>query len=133
MGTIISESVAKAKVWCRAERGSGIVESLVAVSLVAVAIVGFVMALSTGSTAVNVGAQETVAQQLARTQLEYVKGYPYDPEALAYPTVDAPGDYVISVDVDAVPGTDDGIQKVTVTIAREGESILTIDEYKVDR
>ena len=126
----------KAKGWVQDQRGVGLVESLVAVAILGVAIVGFVMALSSGAMAVREGNQQVVAQSLARTQLEYIKNYqPYDPEATTYPTVDSPEGYTISVEVDAIsePATDDDIQKITVTISLGDEDILTVEDYKVNR
>ena len=65
--------------------------------------------------------------------MEYTKGYPYDSEATTYPTVDAPEGYGILVEVESIPDTDTDIQKITVTISLEGEDILTVDDYKVNR
>ena len=115
------------------ERGLSLVESLIAVAILGTTAVVFVVALSTGSIAVRENDQEVVAQSLARTQLEYTKGYPYDPVPASYPTVNATAGYAISVNVTATPDTDTDIQKITVTISREGEDILTVVDYKVNR
>ena len=115
------------------ETGIALVESLVAVAVLGVAVVTFVVALSTGSLAVQESDQEVTVQSLARTQLEYTKGYPYDPDAITYPTVSAPAGYGISVAVTSVPDTDTDIQKITVDISRDGEAIMTIEDYKVNR
>jgi hypothetical protein len=82
---------------------------------------------------VREGNQKAVAQSLAQTQLEYVKNYPYDSEATTYPTVDTPQGYSISVGVGSIPSTDADIQKITVTISRGEEDILTVEDYKVNR
>jgi len=110
-----------------------LVESLVTVAILGVAAVAFAVALSTGSIAVCEGEQEIVAQSLARTQLEYIKGYPYDPEATTYPAVAAPEGYTISVEVTSIPDTDTDIQKITVTIWRGDDNILAVEGYKVNR
>jgi prepilin-type N-terminal cleavage/methylation domain-containing protein len=115
------------------ERGFGLVETLVAVAILGVAVVALVLGLSTGSITVGEGNQEMVAQSLAQTQLEYVKDYPYDPAATTYPTVDAPEGYSIGVEAGSIPGADTDIQRITVTISRDGEAILTVEDYKVDR
>lgn len=123
----------RVKVWLHGERGMGIVESLAAVAILGAAVVAFITALSTGSIAVREADQETVTQSLARTQLEYIKGYPYDPAATTYPKVEAPEGYAISVKVSSIPDTDTDIQKITVTISRESEETLTVEDYKVNR
>ncbi len=133
MGTIIKQQLARARVWVQDERGLSLVESLVAVAILGIAAVAFVVALSTGSIAVREEYQEAVAQSLVRTQLEYIKGYSYDPSATTYPTVDTPEGYTISVGVSSIPDTDTDIQKIAVTISREGEDILIVEDYKVNR
>lgn len=116
-----------------AEKGLTLVESLVAVAILGVTVVTFVAALATGSIAVREGGQEVVSQSLARNQLEYIKGYPYDPVPANYPTVNAPEGYNISVNVTSIPDTDTDIQKITVTISRDGEDVLTVEDYKENR
>ncbi len=116
------------------ERGLTLVESLVTIAIVGVALVAFAVALSTGALAVRESDQEVTAQSLARTQLEYIKGYSYDPGATTYPTVNTTGDYSISVAVVPVPDTDySNIQKVTANISRDGQVLLTVEDYKVNR
>jgi hypothetical protein len=101
------------------QRGIGLAESLVGVAVLGVAGVAFAVALSTGS--------------LVQSQLEYTKSYPYDPEATTYPLIAVPAGYELAVSVSAVPGTDSDIQQVTVTASREGEPLLTVADYKVNR
>ena len=119
--------------WIQDQRGLGLAESVVAVAILGVAVVAFVLALATGSIAVRQGDQQLVAQSLARTQLEYIKNYPYAPSVITYPTVDTPEGYSISVEVGLIPDTDTDIQKIMVTISRDGEEILTVENYKVNR
>jgi len=123
----------RVKVWVQGERGLGIVESLAAVAVLGTAVVAFIIAMSTGSLAVREVDQETVVQSLVRNQLEYIKGYPYDPAATTYPKVDVPAGYTISVEVSSIPDTDTDIQKITVTISRDREEILNFEDYKVNR
>ena len=131
METSIKQWLGKAKVWVQDETGLGLVQSLAAVAILGVAVVAFVAALSTGSIAVREGDQEAMAQSLVRTQLEYIKNYPY---ATTYPKVAEPEGYDISIEVSSLPDTDTDIQKVTVTISRDdGEEILTVEDYKVNR
>ncbi|MBA7660587.1 hypothetical protein ES703_68590 [subsurface metagenome] len=133
----------KVKGWGRDQRGVGLVESLVAVAILGITVVAFVMALSSGAVAVREGNQQLVAQSLVRTQLEYIKPQDYIPTAdydpdnpdASYDTVYTPEGYDILVEVDSIPDTDTDtdIQRITVTISRGGEDILTIEDYKVNR
>lgn len=134
MGTSINKWLAGAKACLVGnERGFGLVETLAAVAILGVAVVALVLGLSTGSITVGEGNQGLVAQSLAQTQLEYVKDYPYDPAAITYPTVDTPEGYSIGVEAGSIPDTDTDIQRITVTISRDGEAILTVKDYKVNR
>ena len=132
MARTIQQWLRNVKVWFQDQRGLGLPETLVAVSIMGIAIVTFVSALSAGSIAVREGDQEVVAQRLARTQLECIKGFPYD---TTYSKIDEPEGYTISVGVDSIPEAegDTDIQKITVTISRGGEDILTVEDYKVNR
>ncbi len=112
------------------EKGVGLVEAVVAEAVTGVTVVAFVAALSTGSIAVAELDQEVVAQRLTRTQLEFIKGSAYD---TSYTSISTPAGYTISIDVDAIPGADSDIQEITVTIFRDGNEILRIEDYKVNR
>ena len=117
----------------RGEEGFSLVESLVAVAIMGTAVVTLVIALATGSIAISENDREVVVQSLARSQLEYTKGYTYDPDATTYPTVTAPAGYSVSVAVSSVPDADTDIQKITANISRDGTLIMTVEDYKVNR
>jgi type II secretory pathway pseudopilin PulG len=117
----------------RGQKGLGLVEALVAVAILGTSVVAFVIALSAGSIAVAEQNEDVVAQGLAQAQLEYTKSYAYDTEASTYPAIATPEGYTISVAVSSVPGTDADIQKITASIIRDGENVLTIEDYKVNR
>lgn len=129
------------------ETGLGLVESLVAVAILGIAITAFITSLSTGTIAAREGDQGATAQSLACAQLEYTKNYPYNAAATTYPyaytydktynpnPITLPAGYDISVVVSSIPeaGGNTDIQKVTVTISRDGVSVLTVADYKVKR
>ena len=115
------------------ESGISLVESLVAIAILGGGVLTMILAMSGGALAVNENDQEVVAQSLARTELEYIKNYTYDSGATTYPAVSAPDGYGISVGVSAVPGGNANIQKVTANITRNGEVIMTVVDYKVNR
>ena len=115
------------------QQGLGLVETLVAVAILGTSVVAFVVSLSAGSLAVAEQDTETVAQSLAQTQMEYTKNYAFNPAASTYPTVAAPAGYSITVGVSPVPGTDSNMQKITVTVLRDGSSAFLVSDYKVNR
>jgi type II secretory pathway pseudopilin PulG len=133
MKETINQWLAGVRGLAQGESGLGLADSLVAVAILGLAVTAFVVALSTGSIAVREREQQVVAQRLVQTQLEYVKNYAYDPDATTYPAVDTPEGYAISVAVTPLPDTDTDIQKITVTASQEGEELLIVEDYKVNR
>jgi type II secretory pathway pseudopilin PulG len=117
----------------RGERGVTLVESLVAIALLGGGVLTMILAMSGGALAVQDNDQQTTAQSLARTQLEYTKSYTYAPGAATYPAVSVPDGYGISVGVTAVPSTNSNIQKITVNVTRDSAVIMTTEDYKVNR
>lgn len=115
------------------ESGIALVEALVAIAILGGGVLTMILAMSGGALAVRENGHEVTAQSLARTQMEYVKNCPYDPDAITYPAVAAPADYGISVGVTQVPGAGADIQKVTANITRDGTVIMAIQDYKVKR
>jgi type II secretory pathway pseudopilin PulG len=116
------------------QRGIGIVETLVAVAILGTSVVAFIVSLSTGSLAVNALDQETTAQSLAQTQMEYTKNYAFIPGTFFYPVIpDIPDTYYLFVFSQQVPGADMNIQKITVFVIKDGVFILTLSDYKVNR
>ncbi len=114
------------------QRGIGLVETLMAVAVLGTAVVAFATALSAGSIAVGEHDRQALAQGLAQSQMEYTQSSAFSPGG-AYPLIDTPEDYGISVCAGAVPGGDASIQKITVTVSRDGEDMITLEDYKVDR
>jgi Tfp pilus assembly protein PilV len=117
----------------RDQKGLGLVETLVAVAILGTSVVAFTAGLAAGSISVREQDRIAVSQELAQTQLEYTKSYTYSAAALTYPAVAAPPGYSIAVSVSAVPGADTDIQKITVTVSREGSDVLAVAGYKVNR
>jgi prepilin-type N-terminal cleavage/methylation domain-containing protein len=132
MISVIQQRLNKIKL-LKDAKGLTLVESVVVIAIVGIVLVAFAVAMSTGIIAVRENDQEVTVQSLARTQMEYVKGYPYDSEATTYPTVSTTDNYSISVAVSSVPDTDANIQKVTTNISRDGQVMLTVEDYKVNR
>jgi len=115
------------------QKGLGLAETLVAVAILGTAVVAFIAALSAGSIAVGAQSEAVVTQSLARSQLEYTKSYTYIPGTGSYPTIAVPDNYALAVAVSAMPGTDVNIQKITVTVSRNSQVLLTVSDYKVNR
>jgi type II secretory pathway pseudopilin PulG len=117
----------------RGERGITLVESLVAIAILGGGILTLVLAMSSGALAVRENDRQSIAQGLARAQLEYTKSYAFNPSATTYPAVSAPEGYAVAVVVAPVPGTNSNIQKITANVTRDGAVVITAEDYKVNR
>lgn len=126
------------------QSGLTLVEVLVALAILAAVAVIFLLGLSTASRATVVSQERVTADSLAKSQMEYVKSSPYDdvnnpPLYGIDPNLLIPEGYGVSVTAEHLDpdndGTDDddGLQKITVTITRNGETIFTLESYKVNR
>ena len=117
------------------QKGTTLIEVLIAIALLGMIAVPFLTALSTSSRALIIADERTTAESLVRSEMEYVKSCDYDSASYEHadvPSPDHPG-YTVSVDVEALNDPDDGIQEITVTVKRDGEVVLTTSTYKVDR
>jgi type II secretory pathway pseudopilin PulG len=118
----------------RGEAGIGLVEALIAVAILSLTLTVLLSALSAGSLAVGTTEERVTAENLARSQLEYTKSQPYLPLPASYPTVTpSAGGYGVTVEATSIPDTDSSIEKITVTITRDGDTLLVVEDYKVDR
>jgi type II secretory pathway pseudopilin PulG len=115
------------------QRGVGLVETLAALAILGTTVVAFVIALATGALTVNEQNRETTAQSVAETQMEYIKNYAFTAGATTYPVLTPPATYSVTVGVTAVPSADTNIQKITVTVFKDGAGVLTLSDYKVNR
>jgi len=113
--------------------GVALVEVLVAVAILGITLVVFLSAVSTGSVGVAKTEERVTAENLARSQLEYTKSQTYLAAPASYPTVTPPAGYAISAEAASIPDADSAIQKITVSVTRDGETLVTVEDFKVDR
>jgi prepilin-type N-terminal cleavage/methylation domain-containing protein len=121
----------------RKELGFTLVEVLVAMGILAIVGATFMISLSVGSRASLVSQERVNAESLAKSQMEDAKAFNYMRDATTYPVIDlgelADYGYAISVLAEPLSTPDDGIQKITVTVTLDGETVFTLSDYKVDR
>ena len=128
------------------ERGVTLIETLVAMSILAMVSFTFLSGLTTSSTAVIVSRERVAVESLARSQMEYVKNQEYDdvndpPQYDKLPEEDILDGYdtgVSAVRLDPSVdggGYDYGLQEITVEIYQdvEADPILTMVDYKFKR
>ena len=115
------------------QQGVGLVEVLVAIAILGVTVTVFLAAISAGSIGVATTEERVTAENLARSQLEYTKSLPYAAAPASYATVTPPAGYALSADATSIPEGDSSVQMITVTVTRDGETLLLVEDYKVDR
>jgi type II secretory pathway pseudopilin PulG len=122
------------------ETGDSLLEVLVALAIISMSLVVLIAALSTASFGVRTASQLTTATNLAAAQLETIKGASYSTGTAAYLAIPA-GGYAISQTISywdgaqftTDPAADKGMQWITVTISYQGETLVMVSNYKVDR
>ena len=114
------------------QRGSGLLESVLAVAILGAVAVVLLAAFSTSSLASRESQASVGAEQLALSQVEYMKGLPYQTPPASYATVTPTPNYAITTS--AVAAESDGnVSLVTITVSLNGQPYLTLETYKVNR
>ncbi len=139
------------------ERGFALLEVIIAIALLGIISTAFLGALATASHAILVTDERATAESLARSQMEYVKNQEYDADwdytvtGSGRSSSDEPDWWLdvspggkppllssnyagYSVEASADEDDDDpGIQEITVTVEHGGDTIITLEGYKVNR
>lgn len=87
-----------------------------------------------------VNTEQIAAESLAKSQMEYVKRQPYDaispPEYTKLDPGQIPAGYDIVITAEPMNPrgdsihNDDSLQKITITVIRNGETTFTLEGYK---
>jgi Tfp pilus assembly protein PilV len=116
------------------QSGLVLIETLIAFGVLSLVILGLLSGLMTSSKATITAREQAIAESLARSQLEYIKSLPYSSSYTIDPSIALASGWDIPTPlIELVHGSDDGIQKISVTPEHNGKSILSISTYKVNR
>ena len=120
------------------ESGVTLIETVVALALLGLIAVAFLSGLATTSKASIIATEQSTAESLARSQIEWAKNVAFVYDTTEYSPAEVPSgeDYVgYSAIIAAEPlnSPDDGIQKITVTVKHYDKEVLQLEGYKVDR
>lgn len=122
------------------QKGLTLIEMVVSVAILSVIGVGFMSGMTTAFRARDISGERIIAENLARDQLEYIRYVAYD--VLEYdwpPAITVPAGYTITVDTtqycDTTPTCYDpaDIQKNTVKVSRDGQTLVTVEDLKTNR
>ena len=120
------------------EAGVSLIETAVALAILGLIAVAFISGLATAAKATIIADEQATAESLARSQMEYVKTLDYVYDTTQYSPAPIPdgedySGYSVMIDAEPLHDTDDGIQKITVTIKHYDKPVITLEGYKVDR
>lgn len=116
------------------EKGFSLVEVLISVAILGAIGATYLSGLSTVSKVLLITDSQETAKNLAESQMEYVKHSDY---ALVYSPAPIPPEhegYTASIGTDnELTARDSNIQKITVTIERQGKELAILEGYKTNR
>lgn len=120
----------------KAEQGFNLIEVLIGLAILALVGGVFLIATSTASRAVIVGQEQVSAEGLAKSQMESIKQEPYSEDQLYTKLAQIPAGYDIQIAVERLDprvdmtGTDQGLQKIIITVTHLGQTAFTLEGYK---
>ncbi|MFC1873894.1 hypothetical protein ACFLYX_01180 [Chloroflexota bacterium] len=126
------------KIRHRYEKGTTLLETLVALAILGATAVVFLGGLMTTSKITYQIDERSTVSSLAQRQIEWVKADTYVYEASEYSLAPIPDssdylNYSVTVTAEPLRTPDDGIQRITVSVNRSGEPVFRLESYKVDR
>ena len=116
------------------QQGFGLIEVLIAVTILSIAATAFLGAISTSAIAINKQDRKITSEALAVSQMNLTKSQAYQAAPASYSIIpSAPTNYTVTSNATTIPGKDGNIQLITVTVSRGGNTIYTLEDYKVNR
>jgi Tfp pilus assembly protein PilV len=113
------------------ERGTSLIETVVALALLSIIGVAFLGALATTSNARLIADEHASARILAESQMEDIRKQTY---AFSYDPMPIPAEYPgysTTIDVDNL--RNGNIQKITITVRHHNRGVTTLEGYKTSR
>ena len=123
--------------FARRESGVTLIETVVGLAVLGAIAVAFLCGLAIISKAAFMTDEQTTAESLVRSQMEWVKNIDYDSDPV-YSPAPMPGgkdydNYSVAIAAEPLHNPDDGIQKITVTVKHSDKEMIKLEGYKVDR
>ena len=112
------------------QKGTTLIEVLIAIAILGMIAVPFLTALSTSSRGIIIADERTTAESLVRSEIEYVRSQEYAANGTYAEIADPVGYNVSLVNVTVLMP---GLQEITVEVYHGAKLVLTTSTYKVDR
>lgn len=110
-----------------------LIQTLVAIALLAVIGTTILTALATTSKAVRITDERDTATNLALSQMEYVKNQPWAAQYAPAPIPPEYDGYSATINVENITQRDSNIQKISVTVIHQSREVVTLEGYKVNQ
>ncbi len=123
----------------RSESGIGLIEALVALSILGLVALTFLSGLYTTSKAAFITDTRSTALSMAQSQMEWAENYTYFSAPYDYTSAspNATGkdyiNYSANITATSINGTGVDIQKITVIVMRSGAEVTRLESYKANR
>ena len=117
----------------KGENGFVLIEMLIATVLLGVVVTVFLASLATGSRAVVVVDTRIELTRLAQSQMEATLSQPYLSAPTSYPSIAAPSGYSVTAAAELLTGAGSDIQRIVVSVYRDGELRRTLEAFKFNQ
>jgi prepilin-type N-terminal cleavage/methylation domain-containing protein len=114
------------------QMGFTLVEVLVSLAILGVTGVYFLNALGTASRGSFIIDERETANNLAESQMEYIKNQSYASSYVPAPISGDYANYSANVSVSVLGGRDGNIQKITIVIKHQDKEVIRLEGYKVN-
>lgn len=132
---LLSKGISSLRQALHGERGIALTEALVTMGITGIVAVAFLTGMSATSKAVLVSQERVTAENLAKSQMEYIYSQEYQDDPQQYLILelsqgDAQNGYSINIQGDVV---EVGLQKLTAVVNRSEVEVFRLESYRMNR